>query len=104
MEVSISYKGIYTMIAKAEGKINLETAVEYGTTIKDAILDYDEDIKELILDFSEITYISSIGLRVVLELYKEMESKNGVLKIIGASEELIKTLTMVGFDKFIIFE
>lgn len=104
MNVLISYKGIYTMVAKAAGQINLETAVEYGTTIKDAILDYDEDIKELILDFSEITYISSIGLRVVLELYKELEEKDGVLKIIGASNELTKTFKMVGFDKFIIFE
>ena len=92
------------MIAKASDKINLETAVEYGTTIKDAIFDYDEDINLLILDFSEITFISSIGLKVILELYKEMEEKNGQLKIIGASDEVRKSFDMVGFDNFIIFE
>ena len=104
MEVSISYKNVFTMIAKASGKINLETAVQSGTTIKDAILDYDGEIKELILDFSEITFISSIGLKVVLELFNEMDEKNGVLKVISASDEVKKSFDIVGFDKFIVFE
>ena len=104
MDVSISYKDVFTMVAKASGKINLETAVEYGTTIKDAILDYDEQIKELILDFSEITFISSIGLKVILELYREMDEKDGVLKITGISDEVKKSFDMVGFDQFVVFE
>ncbi|MBQ3642600.1 STAS domain-containing protein [bacterium] len=104
MDVSISYKNVFTMVAKAAGKINLETAVEYGTAIKDAIFDYDEDIRELILDFSEITFISSIGLKVVLEIYKDIEEKGGVVKVSGASEEVKNAFCMVGFDKFIAFE
>ena len=104
MDISISYKNVYTMIAKAAGKINLETAVEYGTTIKDAIMDYDGELKEVILDFSEITFISSIGLKVVLEIYNEIAEKDGELKVIGASEEVKKSFFMVGFDKFIVFE
>ena len=104
MDISISFKDVFTMIAKASGKINMETAGEYGTAIKDAIFYYDEEIKELILDFSQITMISSIGLKVILELYKEMEEKNGTLKITGVSEEVKKSFNMVGFDRFINFE
>jgi anti-anti-sigma factor len=92
------------MTAKDSGKINLETAVAYGTAIKDALLDCEDDIKVLNLDFSEITFISSIGLKVILELYKEMDEKGGMLKITGASEEVKKSFDMVGFDKFIVFE
>ena len=104
MDVSISYKNAFIMIAKASGKINLETAVEYGTKIKDAVMDYDGELKELILDFSEITFISSIGLKVVLEIYKEIEDKDGVVKITGVLPEVKKAFDMVGFDKFIVFE
>ncbi len=104
MEVSISYKNAFIMVAKAAGKINLETAVEYGMKIKDAIMDFDGELKELILDFSEITFISSIGLKVVLELYKEMEDRDGVVKITGVSDEVKKSFDMVGFDNFIVFE
>ena len=104
MDVSISYKNAFIMIAKASGKINLETAVEYGTKRKDAVMDYDGELKELILDFSEITFISSIGLKVVLEIYKEIEDKDGVVKITGVLPEVKKAFDMVGFDKFIVFE
>ena len=104
MDVSISYKNVFTMVAKATGKINLETAVEYGTTIKDAIMDYEGEIKELILDFSEITFISSFGLKVILEIYKLLKAQNGVLKLKDVPEQLMSSFTMVGFDKFLIFE
>ena len=96
--------GVFTLLVKAAGKINLETAVEYGTTVKDAIMDSDDEIKELILDFSQITFISSIGLKVILELYKEMEEKKGTLKILNISDEVKKSFVMVGFDRFIAFE
>ena len=104
MDISISFKDVTTMIVNASGKINLETASEYGTAIKDAIYYYDEEIKELILDFSNIAMITSIGLKVILELYKEMEEKHGVLKIIGASGDVKKSFTMVGFERFITIE
>lgn len=103
MEISIDYQNVFTMIAKASGKINLETAVEYGTTIKDAMDDYEGELKELVLDFSEITFISSIGLKVILELYKEMEERGGTLKITGASPEVKKSFVMAGFTGFIKF-
>lgn len=104
MDVSISYKNVFTMVAKAVGKINLETAVEYGTTIKDAIMDYEGELKEVVLDFSEISFISSIGLKVVLEIYNEITAKGGALKVAGASDEVKKAFFMVGFDQFIVFE
>ena len=103
MDISINYPNVFTLVAKASGKINLETAVEYGTTIKDTLEDYDGEIKELVLDFSEITFISSIGLKVILELYKEMEERGGTLKIAGASSEVKKAFVTVGFTGFIKF-
>lgn len=104
MDISIDYKDTTTMIVKASGRINMETASEYGTAIKDAIYYYDEEVKELILDFSKITMISSIGLKVILELYKEMEEKKGILKITGITDEVKKSFVMVGFERFIKFE
>ena len=54
----------------ASGKIDLDTAVEYGTKITDKV--DDDDITNLVLDFSGITYISSMGLRIILELHQKM--------------------------------
>ena len=88
--------GIYV---NAEGKIDIETAIEYGTTIKDNL----DDIKELVLDFSQITYISSMGLRVILELHKQMEEQ-GKMIIKNPKDEIINIFKMTGFDKFLNIE
>ena len=82
---------------KASGKIDIETAVEYGTTVKDLL----DDIEELVLDFSEITYVSSIGLRVILELHQQMVSQEGQMRLINVQEPVAHIFKMTGFDKFL---
>ena len=104
MEISLKHTGVGTLYVKTTGRLDLDSAVEYGTTITNEIYDSDDDIKELVLDFSDITFISSYGLKVVLELYKQMKEKDGSLKIKGVTDEIMKSFSMVGFDKFLIFE
>lgn len=101
MKIEVKKFGIDGLYAKTSGRLDLDSAVEYGVAIKDAIADAPEEIKELILDFSEITFISSFGLKVVLELYKEMQAKQGTLKLKDIPEQLKNSFKMVGFDKFL---
>lgn len=104
MQILIKNFGVNGLYVKAEGRLDLDSAVEYGTSIKDAIYDAQEDIKEVILDFSEITFISSFGLKVILELYKELKTSEGILKLKNVSEQLQASFKMVGFDKFLTIE
>lgn len=85
--------GLYV---KAAGKLDIDSAAEYGTRIKDSL----DDIKDLVLDFSDITYVASIGLRVLLELYQQM-SKQGSIKLINVQEPVLNVLKMTGFNKFL---
>ena len=68
MNIVIKNNEPNVMYVQAEGKLDLKTAVKYGTTVKDAVEDSDTAIKELILDFSQITFISSLGLKIILDL------------------------------------
>ena len=104
MEINIKNFGISGIYVKAEGRLDLDSAVEFGSKIKDAIDDAPEAVTELVLDFSEITFISSFGLKVVLELYKDLKAQNGTVKIKNVSEHIKSSCTMVGVDKFITFE
>ena len=88
MEINVKNFGIDGLYVKAIGRMDLDNAVEYGVTVKNAVEDATEEINELILDFSEITFISSFGLKVVLELYKEMQSRQGSLKLKNIPEPL----------------
>ena len=49
---------------KAAGKLDIDTAAEYGMKINDALDDYS-GTKELFLDFSQITYVASIVAEVL---------------------------------------
>lgn len=103
MEIDLKFEGISLLNVKASGRLDLDSAVQYGTTIKDAIEDAEEEITELILDFSDITFISSYGLKVILELFKLMQDR-GSMKLKNVSEQINKAFKMVGFDKFLIIE
>ena len=104
MEVALKRIGLDGLYVTAAGRLDLDSAVEYGTKIKDFIEDSEEAILDVTLDFSEITFISSFGLKVILELYKQLKDQNGSIKLKNVSEQIKNSFKMVGFDKFLVFE
>lgn len=104
MDIIIKGNGFSDLYVQATGRLDLDTAVEYGTKVKDTIEDSDIPITTVVLDFSQITFISSFGLKIILELYKLMKEQNGTLKLKSVSENLMSSFRMVGFDKFLVFE
>ena len=104
MDILIKGIGLNSAYVKASGRLDLDNAVEYGAKIKDFIEDSYDPITEVVLDFSEITFLSSFGLKVILELYKQLKAQNGTLKLKNVSEHLMASFKMVGFDKFLLFE
>ena len=104
MNVIIRRNQLNGLLVMASGRLDIDNAVEYGTKIKDTIEDSDETITEVILDFAEITFISSFGLRIILELYKQLKTQDGTLKLRNVSEQIKNSFKLVGFDKFLVFE
>ena len=51
----------------------------------------------LILDLSQVGYMSSAGLRMLLSLYRQAAGKQGQVMLVGLSEELTDTMSMTGF-------
>ena len=91
------------LVVKAIGRIDTMTAAEYGTTINDLLDDSNEEIKELTLDFTGIDYISSIGLRVMLELQKRM-SNQGSMKLLNVMPSVLDVFKMTGFTNILTIE
>lgn len=96
MEITLKKINEAGLYVKASGKLDIDSSAEYGMKIKDSL----DDINELVLDFADITYIASIGLRVLLELYQQM-SKQGSMKLINVQEPVLNVLRMTGFNKFL---
>lgn len=91
------------LVISAQGRIDTTTAVDYGTKINDFLDDSETEIKELVLNFEGIDYISSIGLRVILELQKRIND-SGSLKIINVAPGVMEVFEMTGFTNVLTIE
>lgn len=52
---------------------------------------------KIILDLSQVAYMSSAGLRMLLSVYRQISSNQGRIVLVGLSEELQDTMSMTGF-------
>ena len=80
------------MTIKLTGRIDSSNAAEIEAKINQQIGDFDG---EIILDASELEYISSAGLRVILRLKKA----NANTKIINCNSEVYEIFDMTGFTE-----
>ena len=52
---------------------------------------------QVILDLSQVAYMSSAGLRMLLSVYRQISGNLGRIVLVGLSEELKDTMSMTGF-------
>ena len=76
------------------GRIDTTTAPNLETTISEL----SDDVKELVFDMSEVEYISSAGIRVLLGAYKKMNSSNGTMRIEKANDMVHDVFEMTGLE------
>ncbi len=60
-----------------------------------------EGVKELLLDISGVTYLSSAGLRSLLQAAKVMESQDGSFTVLYPQEAVMEVFEMTNFSRFI---
>ena len=89
-----------TLTIAVEGRVDTQTAPELEENVKGAI----EGATDLILDFTQVGYISSAGLRVVLAAQNWMNAKNGSMVIRGAAKNILNIFKVTGFDTFLNLE
>lgn len=70
----------------ARGKVEIEflSLASYGSN--------------LILDLSEVDYISSAGLHLLMDLYRRCEAQNAHMAVTGLSEQIRDILSITGFS------
>ena len=82
-----------------EGRLDTTTAPELEAELKENM----DKIQALVLDFSELEYISSAGLRVLLMAQKTMAEKDG-LKVTGVSPLILEIFEVTGFTDILDIE
>jgi anti-sigma B factor antagonist len=55
---------------------------------------------KILVDLSQVAYLSSAGLRMLLSLYRQTIAQDGQLVLVGLSEEIADTMSVTGFLNF----
>jgi len=84
--------GKSTVTLTLYGRLDTVNAPQLESKIKE-----QEDITELTLDFKGVEYISSMGLRVLLQAKKTMKSNGARLTIINMRDSVREIFEMTGF-------
>jgi anti-sigma B factor antagonist len=91
MKITKKQDGSALVIA-LEGRLDTTTAPELEAELKTCL----DGITDLTLDLTNLDYISSAGLRVLLSAHKTM-MKQGQMKVINASEIVKEVFEVTGF-------
>ncbi len=83
-----------------EGEVNVATAPQ----LKEALEGEVDDVMEVIFDLKDTDYVSSVGLRVILGVYQELDDKDGRMVLKNVNEVLMEILEMTGFTDFLEIE
>jgi len=85
---------------KVETRIDTVTAPDFENEINDEMGKFDS----LIIDFSELEYISSAGLRVLIATQKKLKPENIPMTITNVNDTINEIFRMSGFDKILKIE
>lgn len=91
MEIT-AFKNESTLTLTVKGRLDTITAPKLESELKNSI----SSVKELILDFSELEYISSAGLRVLLSAQKLM-NKQGSMLLKNVRDDVMEVFEITGF-------
>lgn len=91
MDINKKIDGEVCLIS-LKGRLDTTTAPQLEAELKSSL----NNIKELVFDLSELEYISSAGLRVLLSAQKVMNSQ-GSMKITNVVPEIMEVFEITGF-------
>ena len=98
MKIDKTQNGTELMVA-LEGRLDTVTSPDL-----DAALGSLEGVTKLTIDMEKLVYISSAGLRVLLNAQKKLEKAGSSMIIRNANEELKEIFEITGFDEILTIE
>jgi len=98
MEIKKEQNGKELLLALS-GRLDTVTAPAFEAELGDKL----NDIEALVIDFSELEYVSSAGLRVLLSAQKIM-NRQGTMVIKNVCDEIMEVFEITGFSDILTIE
>ena len=95
MQATISNLGD-VIVADITGELDGSTA----PIAQQEVLGATKDGSKIILNLTNVPYMSSAGLRMLLATYRQVTNTGGKMVCVGVVDEIKDTMTVTGFIKF----
>ena len=83
-----------SIIIALDGELNTQTAPQLKELLEKSVSETDD----LRLDFALCDFVSSAGLRVLLNTYKSMKAKKGTMELVNIGPSFSEVLNITGLD------
>lgn len=94
MKISVDEAGDVSVV-RFEGNLDTNTAPEAQDQFDELA---DRGVEKVLVDFSELDYISSAGLRVLLATAKKLGGQGGSLRLCHLNETVAEVFEISGFS------
>ncbi len=85
-------------LVEMNGEVNYNTA----PTVEQQLLPLAQNGVKLLLDMTNVPYMSSAGLRMMLSLYRSVTNQEGQIVLVGLVDDIKDTMSITGFLDFFI--
>ncbi len=90
-----------TAVFFAAGTINIETAPILLHGIEEAIQKCNP--RSIVIDLGAVPYISSSGVGVLIQVFENIRTENGMIILVKAHESIKRILSILGFTRYFLF-
>jgi anti-anti-sigma factor len=96
VEISVSTTEDQVVLLQVEGAVDAHTARELDRALQGVLAAGDS---RLVLGATQMSYISSAGLRVVLQMHREAVRRGGEVRIFGLNALATRVFETAGFQE-----
>ncbi|MCP5469374.1 MAG: STAS domain-containing protein [Chlamydiales bacterium] len=99
MDVVVEEKG-EIIIVRVKGRLDAASSPQLEKTVNSII---DGGHFKVVLNFSDVEYLSSAGMRLMLAISKKLQQLEGKVVACNLSDDVMEVIKMAGFNQVIEF-
>jgi anti-anti-sigma factor len=98
MNVTTEQRGGISVVRVGETRLMYPILSDFSTAVSDLIA---AGRREILIDLSPVTYVDSATIGCLMDLYRQVTSAGGHLKLSGVQKRVETMLSMTGAQNFI---
>jgi anti-sigma B factor antagonist len=98
MKVTTEQSGAISIVRVAENRLMYPMLGDFAGTVSTLIASGQRDI---LIDLTPVTYVDSATIGCLMDLYRQVSTTGGHLKLSGVQKRVETMLTMTGAQNFI---